>query len=99
MVLRWEIAGGFAGGGGGDAAAAAAGLATSDRRLKKNIKLVGKSKSGINIYTFIYKDKSYGEGVFQGVMSDEIPSKFVIKENNGFDSVDYSNLDVEFKRI
>ena len=76
-----------------------AGSFASDRRLKKNIKFVGKSKKGFKIYTFKYKDKKYGEGNYQGVMSDEIPNKFVIKENNGFDSVDYSNLDVEFKRI
>ena len=73
--------------------------AFSDRRLKKNIKLVGKSKKGFKIYTFEYKNKEYGEGTYQGVMSDEIPSKFVIKKNNGFDFVDYSNLDVQFKKI
>ena len=73
--------------------------AFSDRRLKKNIKLVGKSKKGFKIYTFEYKNKEYGEGTYQGVMSDEIPSKFVIKKDNGFDFVDYSNLDVQFKKI
>jgi hypothetical protein len=73
--------------------------AFSDRRLKKNIKFVGKSKKGFKIYTFEYKNKEYGEGTYQGVMSDEIPSKFVIKKNNGFDFVDYSNLDVQFKKI
>tara|TARA_B110000037_G_scaffold104163_1_gene121235 strand:- start:7534 stop:8550 length:1017 start_codon:yes stop_codon:yes gene_type:complete len=73
--------------------------AFSDRRLKKNIKFVGKSKKGFKIYTFEYKNKEYGEGTYQGVMSDEIPSEFVIKKNNGFDFVDYSNLDVQFKKI
>ena len=73
--------------------------AFSDRRLKKNIKFVGKSKKGFKIYTFEYKNKEYGEGTYQGVMSDEIPSKFVIKKDNGFDFVDYSNLDVQFKKI
>ena len=73
--------------------------AFSDRRLKKNIKFVGKSKKGFKIYTFEYKNKEYGEGTYQGVMSDEIPNKFVIKKNNGFDFVDYSNLDVQFKKI
>jgi hypothetical protein len=80
------------------AVGAAAG-AFSDRRLKKNIKLVGKSKKGFKIYTFEYKNKEYGEGTYQGVMSDEIPSEFVIKKDNGFDFVDYSNLDVQFKKI
>jgi len=68
----------------------------SDRRLKKNIKLIGKSSSGINIYMFEYIDKFFGEHIYQGVMSDEIPSSAVIN-NGGYDRVDYSKIDVEFK--
>ena len=76
---------------------AAAGVA-SDRRLKKNIKLTGKSPSGLNVYNFEYTNSKHGEGVFQGVMSDEVPSNAVI--NNGMhDMVNYDILDVEFKRI
>ena len=72
----------------------------SDRRLKMNIKLIGVSTSGIKIYTFEYIDKAkYGEGVYQGVMSDEIPQEAVIKTESGYDMVDYNKLDVEFKRI
>ena len=71
----------------------------SDRRLKKNIKLIGESFNNVNIYTFEYKNKLHGEGVFQGVMSDDIPIEFVIKGEDGFDLVDYSGLDVEFKNI
>ena len=71
----------------------------SDRRLKKNIRQYGQSLSGINIYLFEYKDKKYGEGVYQGVMSDEIPQYAVVKHSDGFDRVDYSKLDVEFKQI
>ena len=72
----------------------------SDRRLKMNIQLIGVSLSGIKIYTFEYKDKAkYGEGVYQGVMSDEIPQEAVIKTESGYDRVDYTKLDVEFKRI
>jgi len=73
--------------------------AFSDRRLKKNIKLIGKSNSGINIYLFEYINKLLGEGVFQGVMSDEIPVHAIVKHSNGFDCVDYSLLDVEFKSL
>ncbi len=70
----------------------------SDRKLKKNIKLIGKSPSGLNIYLFKYIDKIFGSGIYQGVMSDEIPSYAVI--NNGeYDMVDYSKIDVEFKEI
>ena len=72
--------------------------AQSDRRLKKNINKIGESPSGLNIYSFEYTNSKYGEGVFQGVMSDEIPQEAVI--NNGkYDMVNYSMLDVEFKQI
>ena len=71
----------------------------SDRKLKQNISLIGKSPKGINIYTFKYIDKSFGEGTYQGVMSDEVPSSAVIKHVNGYDMVDYSQLDVKFIKI
>ena len=71
----------------------------SDRRLKKNIKLLGYSPSGLNIYAFEYINEKFGKGVFQGVMSDEIPLKAVVKHEDGFDRVDYSKIDVEFKQI
>jgi len=32
-------------------------------------------------------------------MSDEIPKEAVVKHTDGFDRVDYSKLDVEFKLI
>jgi len=72
----------------------------SDRRLKKNIKLIGYSPSGLKIYTFEYLNKLFGDGVFQGVMSDEIPNNAVIKNFvDIYDGVDYSKIDVEFKKI
>ena len=73
--------------------------AVSDRRLKKNIKLIGKSSSGLKIYAFEYIDKIFGDGIWQGVMSDEISQEAVIKHVDGYDRVDYSQLDVEFKQI
>ena len=73
--------------------------AFSDRKLKKNITEIGRSPSNLKIYTFEYINKEYGEGIFQGVMSDEVPQESVIKNNDGYDLVDYSNLDVEFKKI
>ena len=71
------------------------------RRLKTNITLIGTSDSGINIYTFEYKYKFSIEGVglFQGVMSDEVPDHAVSVDHHGFDVVDYSVIDVEFKRV
>ena len=71
-------------------------LAMSDRKLKKNIKLIGKSPSGLKIYAFEYIDKFFGEHVYQGVMSDEIPSNAEIN-NGSYDKVDYSKIDDEFK--
>ena len=67
----------------------------SDIRLKEDIKLVGKSASGINIYNFKYKgdDKTY-----QGVMAHQVPHASHITDS-GYLVVDYSQLDVEFKEI
>ena len=73
-------------------------LAMSDRKMKKNINLVGASSSGLNIYNFEYINPKYGEGVFQGVMADEVPYNAVI-HGNDYNMVDYSVIDVEFKRI
>jgi len=88
---------GASGGGGGGGGGGAAG---SDRHMKKNIKLIGKSNSGLNIYAFEYINKAFGEGVWQGVMADEVPSNAVIKNFTGdFDGVDYSKIDVEFKQL
>ena len=72
--------------------------ALSDRRLKKNIVKIGESNSGLNIYSFEYKNPIYGEGTFQGVMSDEI-SQEAVTLINGYDTVDYNMLDVEFKQL
>jgi len=72
--------------------------AVSDRKLKKNINKIGKSPSGLNIYSFEFKDSKYGEGLFQGVMSDEVPQN-AVGTKDGYDTVDYSMLDVEFKQI
>jgi len=72
----------------------------SDRRLKENIKLIGKSISGLNIYSFEYIDKSFSKETWQGVMSDEVPQNAVVKNFSGiYDGVDYSKIDVEFKQV
>ena len=71
-------------------------LGSSDLRLKKNISKIGKSESGLNIYEFNYIDK---EGTYQGVMSNEVPKEAVLVDIDGYDLVDYSKVDVDFKRI
>ena len=68
---------------------------TSDRRLKEDISLLGQSPSGINIYKFRYKD---AEGYYQGVMADEVFGASTLRAD-GYYTVDYSKLDVEFKEV
>ena len=69
------------------------------KELKYDINNIGKSLSGLNIYSFKYKDTKYGEGTYQGVMSDEIPQYAVYVNSSGFDIVDYNKIDVNFKQI
>jgi len=76
--------------------------AASDANLKENIKKIGTSEKGLAIYEFEYKNKKIGEGVFQGVMAQDLLDsnpEAVLSDDNGFLSVDYSKVDVEFKRI
>jgi hypothetical protein len=67
----------------------------SDIRLKEDIKLVGKSPSNVDIYEFKYKGQ---EGVYQGVMAQEVPWASIVGED-GYLLVDYSKVDVEFKKL
>ena len=94
LAYKGQVAGAV-----GQVAGAVLGAAiASDRKLKKNINLIGKSPSGLNIYSFEYIDTKYGQGLFQGVMSDEIPQEAVVF-NGEHDMVDYSKIDVDFKQI
>lgn len=71
----------------------------SDMNLKENIIKISVSNLGINIYQFSYKGEDI---VYQGVMAQELLGtefeKAVVKEDE-FYSVDYSLIDVEFKKI
>ncbi len=92
-AMMGGLVGGAVGGTGGGSGGGMGGM-MSDRRLKHNYFIVGKSKSGINIYEFSYlgSDKRY-----EGVMADEIPqASFKVGE---YLAVDYSKIDVSFKRI
>jgi len=84
---------------GAASSAISGGAFSSDRRLKKDIKFISLSPSGLKIYSFKYKNTAFGKGTFQGVMSDETPSYAVIKGDDGFDKVDYNKIDVQFKNI
>ena len=70
----------------------------SDKRLKENIVLVGKSKSGINIYEFNFIDNKYGEGRHRGVIAQEL-SYATSTGADGYLMVDYDEIDVSFEKI
>ncbi len=86
--------GGYGGTGRASREARSSDLGFSDIRLKDNIKLVGKSPSNINIYNFTYLNDPK---VYQGVMAQEVPWASV-KHKSGYLMVDYSKVDVKFKR-
>ena len=73
----------------------------SDRRLKNILKKIGESASGLNIYHFVYTFNP--RVIYQGVIAQElINTPFedaLVIDKNGFYSVDYSMLDVQFKKI
>ena len=71
------------------------GFKFSDRRLKEDIKFIGKSPSGINIYSFKYYQIP---GRYIGVMAQEVPWATHMTDT-GYLAVDYSKVDVEFRRL
>lgn len=73
----------------------AGGGVMSDKRLKHNYHIIGKSKSGINIYEFSYLGSNTR---YQGVMADEVPQAAIVTDD-GFLAVDYSKIDVQFKQL
>ena len=78
-----------------------AGLATaaapffSDIRLKENVKQISQSPSGINIYSFNFKGT---KDQYEGVLAHEVPYASMV-DDSGYWKVDYSQLDVEFKKV
>jgi len=69
-------------------------VAMSDRRLKTNIKKVGKLANGLNVYTFEY---TYKPGFQRGVMADEvalIQPEALGPVLNGYQTVDYAKIGV-----
>ncbi len=77
----------------------AAGAWDSDSRLKKNIKKIGQSIDGYNIYKFEYLDD---DKEWIGVLAEEVLKKkpsAVVRMDHGFFGVDYKQIDVEFKEV
>ena len=67
----------------------------SDKRLKHNYHVIGKSPSGINIYEFSYLGS---DTRYQGVLAQDVPRATILMDN-GFLAVDYSKIDVQFKQL
>ena len=83
----------------GTAAGVAALFMGSDSRLKKDIRKIGTSLDGHNIYKFKYLDE---ENEYIGVMAEEVYKKkpeAVGRMDNGYLGVDYNQIDVEFREV
>ena len=73
---------------------AAASMKYSDIRMKENIKVEGKTSTGVNIYSFEYKPEFKevaGYGRYIGVMAHEVPEA-AVKHESGYMMVDYSKV-------
>ena len=73
--------------------------AGSDIRLKEDIKKIGQSIDGHNIYKFKYLDE---DREFIGVMAQEVLAKnpeAVVRLSNGYYGVYYDMIDVDFKEV
>jgi hypothetical protein len=95
------LASGIAGGMGSTLGQYGAGMliAGSDSRLKENIKKVGTTKSGINLYSWKWNSKAKELGLdwgpTTGVMAQEIKDiipEAVLMGNDGYYRVDYSKV-------
>ena len=70
----------------------------SDERLKENIKPIGKSENGHNLYTWDWNDKAKDFGINDpttGVLAQEVKQympEAVIKDKNGYYKVNYGVL-------
>lgn len=67
-------------------------LGLSDRRLKKNIKHVGRLDNGLNVYTYDFRA---GGPTQMGVMADEVRAVIpdaVVRGDDGYDRVDYAKV-------
>ena len=71
----------------------------SDRRLKKDIKKISVSPSGIPIYEFSYLGD---EKVYSGTMAQDLLAlgkEDSVVEENGYYKVNYNNIDVDMRLI
>ena len=74
-------------------------IAASDKRLKENVDYIGDSPSGIRMYKFNYLG---GDTRYRGVMADDLIDShpdIIGKNNDGYYTVDYSQIDVDFEIV
>ncbi len=75
-------------------------IGSSDERIKKNIKTVGKSRSGIPIKTWVYKTDPKKKR-YSGAMAQDVerfnPYAVHTDPMTGMKSVDYSQIDVQME--
>jgi hypothetical protein len=88
-----QLGGQYGGGWGALLGGVGGGLLGSDRRMKRDITEVGKLDSGLKVYRYRYL---WDETYHIGVMADEAREVFpdaVIRGADGFDRVDYSQIE------
>jgi hypothetical protein len=96
-AAKWQAGGSAIGG-----IAGGVGAYLSDISLKENIHFEDKIINNLPIYSFEYKNKSYGDGRFIGVMAQDVEKIYpeaVTINKNGFKMVNYSKIGIEFRRI
>lgn len=77
-------------------------FAASDRRLKRNIRRIGRDKrTGLDLYEFGYRHERKRRK-YIGVMADEVRQRFpqaVIEREDGYAMVDYGALGITFREV
>jgi hypothetical protein len=102
LNAQGEMIGGLVGAGGKlGAAALPFMMGGSDRRLKENIKVVGRDeRTKLPLYEFEYRN---GTGRrFIGVMADEVEKKFprmVVTRPDGYKAVNYAGLGIRMVEV
>ena len=91
-LVRPLVSGSGGGGGGGGG-----GAGWSDRRLKRAVRRIGTSPSGLPIYSFQYV---WGGPRFEGVMAQDLVRlrpDAIIRDASGYLKVDYARIDVQMR--
>lgn len=71
----------------------------SDERLKENVRLVGKSPSGIGVYEFSYRGYSTR---WRGALAQDVQTispDAVNRASNGYFTINYDRIDVPFESV